>query len=168
MVRVFLLISLLIMSLGCSRTMTESEYAISFKAASERFFAVTNEIAEASLPDKTGLSKSEQLKALAEHVRTQNSKVKGLIPEISELRPPPKFEGLHKTYLELLEGQTKRDDEYAAALESDDRALADQLSNEFYDFQQSQMLKVVDEIERAGGDVSQLRESFRQMMKEQS
>lgn len=168
MVRVFLLIGLVAGLLGCSKAMSDQEYANAFKAASEKYFAVSKEVSDAELPDKTGLTTAERSQILAQHVRTQSAKFKTLASEFKELRPPAKYEGLHRTYLDLLEGQTKRDDEYAASIESEDRALSARLSNEYYDFLQSQMLKVLDEMENAGGDVSQLRESFRQMMKEQS
>ncbi len=168
MVRVFLLIGLLASLLGCSKAMTEQEYANAFKVSCEKYFAVAQEVSSAELPDKTGLTKSERYKVLAQHARTQNAKFKALIPEIKALNPPTKYSALNTAYLELLEGQTKRDDEYSAAIDAEDGPLSDRLSNEYVKFIQSQMLKVLDEIEKAGGEVSQLRESFRQIMEEQS
>lgn len=167
MVRAIFLVSLLLSLIGCAKPpLTEQEYATQFKAASEKYFAVSKEIADAELPDKTNLSTEERVKILAEHVRTQNAKIRVLADEYRVIVPPEKFKGLHKAYLELLEGQVKRDNEYAAAIAADDRAKSDQLSKEFYEFLKTQLKAVISEIEKAGGDVGKLRENFDRMMEE--
>lgn len=167
MVRAIFLLPLVVFLSACGKPpLTEQEYATQFKAASEKYFAVTNEIADAELPDKTNLSREERVKILAEHVRTQNAKIRTLADEYRLVVPPEKYKGLHKAYMDLLEGQVKRDNEYAAAIAADDRAKADQLSKEFYEFLKAQMRTIIDEIEKAGGDVGNLRENFDRMLRE--
>lgn len=167
MVRAIVLLSFLTLFVGCGKPpLTEQEYAAQFKAASEKYFAVSKEIADAELPDKTNLTSEERVKILAEHVRRQNAKIRVLADEYRPIVPPEKFKALHQAYLDLLEGQVKRDNEYAAAIATDDRAKSDQLSKEFYAFLKAQLKTVIDEIEKAGGDVGKLRENFKSMMEE--
>lgn len=165
MVRAILPLLAAVFLLGCSKpAMTNTEYATAFKNATEKYFSVSEEIAESELPDKTGLSREERTKILAEHVRTQNSKIRALIPEFKLLNPPTSYEPLHAAYLTLLEGQVKRDEEYAASIAADDREASKRLSDEYYTFLKDQMGKVLNEIEKAGGDVSKLREDFNRSM----
>ncbi len=146
--------------------MTQAEYAAGFKDASEKYFAVTEEIAQSELPNKQGLSREERTKILSEHIRTQNGKIRNLAEEFKLLRPPANYESLHQAYLALLNGQVERDNKYAAAIAADDGILAEELTTEYMKFLRSQMGVILDEMEKAGGDVSKLREEFDKMMKE--
>ncbi|MBC8065781.1 MAG: hypothetical protein H7Y17_13195 [Chlorobia bacterium] len=167
MIRRLVLSSLcLLIATGCRSGLTEQEYSNQFKASAEKYLALAREVANKPLPNKTGLTREERYAALAAFLRENNQKFRALALEIKKLQPPAPYQNVHTAWLELVEGQVSREEQYAASLDSLDKAKRDQLSEELFTFLRSQGEKLLDEIEKAGGDVAKTKATFEKSMQE--
>lgn len=165
-IRLLLLSLCLWITPGCRSSLTEQEYANQFKASAEKYLALAQEVAGRPLPDKTGLTREQRYVALAAFLRENNQKFRNLAQEIKKLQPPGPYVDVHVAWLDLVEGQVKREDQFAASLDSLDKTKRDQLSDELMSFLRTQGEKLLAEIEKAGGDVAKTKATFTKSMQE--
>lgn len=162
------LCALLVLAIGCRNDSGEKEYERQFFAASEDWQSVTQEIASRPLPETKGLTRDQKIEALAARMREDNSKIKKLADQFHILKPPSRYSTLHTTYQEFLDGQVRLGDEHAKALDVKDLKLARVKNDEYTRFLVSQLKKLLSEIEKAGGDVTDLRRNFEKTLLEAS
>jgi len=151
--------------IGCANTLSEQEYANAFKASAERYFAIAKENDAKPLSNPNGLDRKQRFDALARFLRENSRPLAGLAAKVRTLKPPPSYEGVHREWLELLDGQVAREAKHASAVESQDRELSKQLNDELISFLKSQLRSVLDEFVRVANGSPELKAHFQEMLR---
>lgn len=156
------------LAISCRSGTGEEDYGQHFVSVCKDWQSVTQEIASKPLPETKGLTRDRKIEALAARMREDNSKIKKLADQFRILKPPSRYSTLHTTYQEFLDGQVGLGEEHAKALDAKDLKLARVKNEEYTRFLVSQLKKLLSEIEKAGGDVADLRRDFEETLQEAS